>query len=169
MGSEWVSEGSNKEELKTPKIWSFEQLSNKPTSVFVIVILLFIRKPKDQSIKRTSEKGKVREGASGRNTEWERQVFKAKETRRIRASDQCVLPTSSALIGSVCELYTFICKRNQTWIKSCTHPSKCKMYNIFTLSTLVMVLDQMLVFMYVCVCVCVCVSLSQVCKSQTAT
>ncbi len=153
INGKWVSEWVREAIRKNLKLWSFEQLSNKPTSVFVIVILLFIRKPKDQSIKKTSEKGKSEKEQAGEIQNEKDRYLKRKRQGGSRASDQCVLPTSSALIGSVCELYTFICKRNQTWNKSCTHPSKWKMYNIFTLSTLVMVLDEMLVFMYRCISV----------------
>lgn len=64
-------------------------------------------------------RGHQRAGKSEKEQASERQNEKDRYLKRerqggSRASDQCVLSTSSALIGSDCEPYTFICKINQT-------------------------------------------------------
>lgn len=150
VNEKWVTEGGREAIRKSLKLWSFEQLGNKPTSVFVIVIFFSL-----ENLKINPSRGHQKEGKSEKEQAGEIQNEKDRYLKRerqggSRASDRCVLPTSSALIGSVCELYTFICNRNQTWKKYCTNLIKCTMYIIFMFSTLVVVLDRMLLCVWVC-------------------
>ncbi len=79
INEKWLRDVIRKN-LKHLKLWATKQQTNKCFFCY----LFFIRKPKDQFIKRTLEKEKNREGANRRNIEWERQVFKVKDTRRIK-------------------------------------------------------------------------------------